>query len=75
MKNKYFHTVENRSWIFAKTMEKDGSREISTLKKLADIPITRYLKIKMDVNPFNRDWYGYFDKRQSAKLQFATRKV
>lgn len=71
VKNKYFHTEGNRKWVFAETVEKDGCKNTSTLKKLADIPITRHLKIKMDANPFDRDWYGYFDKRQSARLRFA----
>ena len=71
VKNKYFHTDGNRKWVFAETVEKDGGKKTFTLKKLSDIPITRHLKIKMDANPFDRDWYEYFDKRQSARLRFA----
>jgi RNA-directed DNA polymerase len=71
VKNKYFHSGETRKWIFAETVEKDGGKKTSTLKKLADIPITRHLKIKMDANPFDGDWYEYFDKRQSARMRFA----
>lgn len=73
VKNKYFHSGETRKWIFAETVEKDGGKKTFTLKKLADIPITRHLKIKMDANPFDSDWYEYFDKRQSARMQFAHR--
>lgn len=71
VKNKYFQTVGNRKWVFAQTVEKDAGKRTSTLKKLADIPITRHLKIKMEANPFDREWYEYFDKRQSARQRFA----
>nr|WP_298653728.1 group II intron maturase-specific domain-containing protein [uncultured Proteiniphilum sp.] len=75
VKNKYFQTEGNRKWVFAQTVEKDGGKKTYTLRKLADIPITRHLKIKMEANPFDGDWYEYFDKRQSARLRFATRNV
>jgi RNA-directed DNA polymerase len=75
VKDKYFHTEGNRNWVFAETIEEDGSKKTFVLRKLADIPIKRHLKIKMEANPFDKDWYGYFDKRQSTRLQFATRKV
>ena len=71
VKNKYFHSDKTRKWVFAETVEKDGNMKTFTLKKLANIPITRHLKIKMDANPFDGDWYEYFDKRQSARMRFA----
>ena len=69
--DKYFHTENNRKWVFTETVEENGSRKTFTLRKLADIPITRHLKIKMDANPFDANWYEYFEKRQSARLRFA----
>jgi RNA-directed DNA polymerase len=69
--DKYFHTEENRKWVFTETVEENGSRKTFTLRNPADIPITRHLKIKMDANPLDANWYEYFEKRQSAKLQFA----
>lgn len=69
--DKYFHTEKTRKWVFTETVEENGSRKTFTLRKLADIPITRHLKIKMDANPFDANWYEYFEKRQSARLRFA----
>lgn len=75
VRDKYFHTDKNRKWIFTETVEQDGSRNTFTLRKLADIPIIRHLKIKMDANPFDALWHGYFEDRQSARLRFAARSV
>ena len=75
VKDKYFQAAGNRTWVFAETVEVDKSKKTFSLRKLADIPITRHLKIKMQANPFDADWYGYFETRQSARLRFATQNV
>ncbi|MEG0834636.1 MAG: hypothetical protein RR413_04240 [Christensenellaceae bacterium] len=33
------------------------------LKKMADIPIERYIKVKKNANPFDTEWDAYFEKR------------
>jgi RNA-directed DNA polymerase len=67
--NKYFHSVNNRKWVFKDTFEK---KEFS-LKRLADIPITRHVKIRKDANPFDPQWDAYFEKRcrKTSKVRCA----
>ena len=38
------------------------------LKKLADIPIVRHVKIMKDANPFDSDWDEYFEVRRNKRL-------
>ena len=38
------------------------------LKKLADIPIVRHVKIKKDANSFDSTWVAYFEKRRMSRL-------
>jgi len=60
---KYFKSENNRKWVFRYTFEFGGIKEILTLKKLADIPITRHVKIRIDANPFDYQWDAYFANR------------
>ena len=61
--DKYFKTVNNRKWVFKDSFEFEGKNMTFTLKKLADIPIIRHVKIKMEANPFDNLWNTYFEKR------------
>jgi RNA-directed DNA polymerase len=60
---KYFKSEEKRKWVFKDTLELKGKKQIFKIKKLADIPIKRHIKIKYDANPFDPQWEAYFDKR------------
>ncbi|MEA4948129.1 MAG: group II intron maturase-specific domain-containing protein [Petrimonas sp.] len=75
VKDKYFHMLGKRKWVFAEILEKEGSRETLTLRNMADILITRHLKIKMEANPFDADWYEYFETRKTARLRYALANV
>jgi len=61
--DKYFKSENNRKWVFKDTLEVKDEKQIFTLKKLADIPITRHVKIKMKANPFDSEWVAYFERR------------
>jgi RNA-directed DNA polymerase len=61
---KYFKSENNRKWVFKDTFEFEGHIKIFTLKKLADIPIVRHVKIRKDANPFDTQWEEYFEKRK-----------
>ena len=39
------------------------------LRKLADIPIVRHVKIKKDTNPFDSTWVAYFENRRKTRLK------
>ena len=60
---KYFKPGNNRKWVFKDTFEFEGVKENFILKKLADIPITRHVKIKKDANPFDGQCDAYFANR------------
>ena len=60
---KYFKSEKNRKWVFKDTFEFEGQKQVFILKRLADIPIVRHVKIRKDANPFDFNWYEYFDKR------------
>jgi RNA-directed DNA polymerase len=60
---KYFKSDNNRKWVFSDTLKTDDDQKVVSLKKMADIPILRHVKIKKDANPFDPQWDAYFDKR------------
>ena len=61
--NRYFKSENNRKWIFQDTFTIDDKTIVFTLKKLADIPIVRHVKIMKDANPFDTQWFAYFEMR------------
>jgi RNA-directed DNA polymerase len=60
---KYFKSENNRKWVFKDIYEENGEKQVFILKKFADIPITRHVKIKSDANPFDPKWDAYFEYR------------
>ena len=60
---KYFKTENKRNWVFKDSLIVEGKHKIFKLKILADIPIVRHVKIKMDANPFDTQWNTYFENR------------
>ena len=71
---KYFKSENNRKWVFKDTFEFEGIKKVFTLKKLSDIPIVRYVKIRKDANPFDPQWDAYFESR-SRKASTVLRKT
>ena len=61
--DKYFKSENNRKWVFKDCFEFEGVKQIFTLKKLADIPVIRHVKIRKDANPFDNIWDNYFENR------------
>ena len=60
---KYFKSENNRKWVFQDTLKGKDTKQVFTLKKLADIPIVRHVKIRKDANPFDPGWDAYFVNR------------
>ena len=76
VKQRYFHSVGTRSWVFAAaTGERlpDGSATLKTLRKTTDTPIRRHRPIKLEANPFDPQWETYFEERVSLKMQNSLR--
>jgi RNA-directed DNA polymerase len=73
--DKYFQSENSRKWVFKDVIKINGEKQILTLKKLADIPITRHIKIKSDANPFDPQWDSYFENRsRKASMVLSARK-
>jgi len=67
---KYYHHVKTRHWCFSyqrETPDKSGLR-YDSIRYLSDLKIERYLKIKKQANPYDPDWWAYFDKRYTYKM-------
>jgi RNA-directed DNA polymerase len=71
IRNRYFHSVGTRHWVFAAETEKrlpDGRCVLKSLRRASDIPIKRHCKIKGEANPFDPQWEGYFEERIRLKM-------
>lgn len=69
VKDRYFHTIENRRWAFAASCEDTESKgRLVELYRLADTPIVRHVKIKAEYNPFDPTFEQYGEKRRQDRL-------
>jgi len=66
--DKYFHTVGGRKWTFCDIINNGNKQKILQLKKLADIPIVRHVKVKSAANPFDPAWDLYFKSRSAHSM-------
>ena len=71
--NKYFKTVDKRNRVFSGTQSVKDTKQVFTLKKPADIPIVRHVKVKKDANTFDPQWFDYFAERsrKASKVLYA----
>jgi len=70
IKNRYFHTIKSRKWIFAvKTKLSDGKTDYMRLYSAASTPIRRHVKIKSEAHPFDMTWEPYFEDRKTQKVK------
>ncbi|RZF42260.1 hypothetical protein LSTR_LSTR015216 [Laodelphax striatellus] len=65
IKEKYFKTKEARRWCFATLTNKEGTVEWKELFQATSVPIRRHKKIQAEANPYDKEWYAYFEKRRS----------
>jgi RNA-directed DNA polymerase len=64
IKDKYFHTVEGRNWVFSG----EFNDRIMTLFSAGRMPIRRHTKVRSTANPFDPAWEVYFEKRLGLKM-------
>jgi len=70
IKNRYFHTIKSRTWIFAvKTKLSDGKTDYMRLYSAASTPIRRHVKIKAEAYPYDMTWEPYFEGRKTQKVK------
>ncbi len=64
IKNRYFHSIETRNWVFAAKTDKG----LVKLKRASDTKILRHVKIRKEANPYDTEWKSYFEEREGYKL-------
>ena len=63
----YFGSRGGRNWTFyGNRSGSDGTPQTVWLKFAAHTPIRRHIKIKGDANPYDPQWTGYLERRQTA---------
>jgi RNA-directed DNA polymerase len=68
IKDRYFHTIKSRQWVFAvKSKRSDGRIDYTELYSAANTPIRRHVKIKAEACPYDKTWEPYFKDRTLRK--------
>ncbi|HFX2805490.1 TPA: group II intron reverse transcriptase/maturase [Pseudomonas aeruginosa] len=71
VKERYFHRIGNRNWVFAADDGQrfpDGNVKWKMLRIAADTKIRRHVKVNGLANPFDPEWESYFEARLSQKM-------
>lgn len=69
VKEKYFHTIGERNWVFAAPVTNDdGNKALHELYQLAGTTIKRHKKIKGAYNPFDPAWEMYGENLQQERM-------
>jgi RNA-directed DNA polymerase len=69
IKEKYFHQVGDRQWVFSGELSINGKVRPVRLYSLAQTPICRHTKIKGEANPYDPAWEEYFERRLDAQTE------
>jgi RNA-directed DNA polymerase len=70
IKDRYFHTIKSRNWVFAvKAKKGDGRPKDLELYSAASTPIHRHVKIKAEACPYDMAWEPYFEERITRKVK------
>lgn len=68
VRKKYFHPLGARQEIFSAAVKnKKGEATFLDLFQAARVPITRYVKIRMEATPYDPQYNDYFSKREFLK--------
>ncbi|SAL46495.1 group II intron reverse transcriptase/maturase [Caballeronia telluris] len=69
VKQKYFHSVGARNWVFAvRTEREDGSWGLKELYQLSGTAIKRHTRIKGEFNPFDPKWEQYGETLRQGRM-------
>lgn len=64
---KYFNTIGNRTWTFSVKSEKYD--DYLRLVYACDTDIRRFKKIKSEANPYDEQWFDYFEAREESQMR------
>jgi RNA-directed DNA polymerase len=69
IKDKYFHSVDDRNWVFAvPVVSEEGRATLFELYQLSGTLIKRHKKIKGAYNPFDPEWEMYGEQLQQERM-------
>lgn len=71
IKNRYFHKMGNRDWIFSTEVSRKKGNSYHSLVSLTDIKIKKYPQLKAAYNPFDPAWDDYTEQRAVTKMKFS----
>ena len=71
IKRRYFVSKGNRKWLFSDTK----SAKECYLFSVARVKIVRHVKIRQNANPFDQQWWSYFEKRQDKRMRHSFKRV
>lgn len=69
IKNRYFHKIGNRDWVFS-TEESERDKQCSLIS-LTNIKIKKYPQLKAAYNPYDPAWKDYTEQRAVIKMKFS----
>lgn len=72
IKERYFHKIDGRDWVFAVKKKNEKKEEYyvpATI--LFYTKIQKYPQLKCDVNPFDPEWRQYLEKRRTVKMKMS----
>lgn len=69
IKNRYFHKIGNRDWVFS-TEESERDKQCSLIS-LTNIKIKKYPQLKAAYNPYDPAWEDYTEQRAVIKMKFS----
>lgn len=70
IKNRYFHRIGTRDWIFAAEERHSESDDVKLFKleHLSKMAIVRHVAVKSEANPYDQTWESYFEERLSLRM-------
>ncbi|MEA3642920.1 MAG: group II intron reverse transcriptase/maturase [Lamprobacter sp.] len=70
IKERYFHTVGNRHWMFGTWhSDEDGKEWFNGIPITVHTPIKRHVKVKSEATPFDPQWEEYFEQRRTDAMR------
>lgn len=69
IKNRYFHKIGNRDWVFS--TEESGKNKQCSLISLTNTKIKKYPQLKAAYNPYDPAWDDYTEQRAVIKMKFS----
>lgn len=71
IKDKYFKTVQGRNWCFSDETKskKNGKSKLLRLKRLGDIAIKNYVRVRGEANPYDPAYDDYYKRRNNKVME------